>query len=262
MKLIKELLMSSNYWVLNKTIVKEFGIETAFLLSNFAEAEKMMKDKNGWFYQTADTVESMTGLNRYKQDKAIDQLLEIFVLEKDVRGMPAKRYFKINYEVMSKLVCKPSTNKNVSVEQTSMQEDDKLVCKPSTTNKESTNKQSNKKSTINVSTISDVGNVKEHYDSKENLPGYRSITQARTKHINARLKDYSLETVKEVLDMADESTFLTDNLTAEDGKWYNFDWIFNPNNFIKILEGNYSWSNKKQSKVNYKDVYDDIPEGF
>ena len=34
MKLIKELLMSSNYWVLNKTIVKEFGIETAFLLSN------------------------------------------------------------------------------------------------------------------------------------------------------------------------------------------------------------------------------------
>ena len=94
--IIKQLLMSNNYWVLNKEMVKLFGLEAAFLLSNFAEAETLMADDKGWFYQTSDTVESMTTLSRHKQDQAVITLEKSGVLEKTVKGLPPKRYFRIN----------------------------------------------------------------------------------------------------------------------------------------------------------------------
>lgn len=131
--LVKQLLTSSNYWTLNKTVVKMFGIETAFLLTNLAEAETMMSGKDGWFYQTSETLEKITTLSRYKQDKGIEQLEEAGILQKDVRGIPAKRYFKLDYKVLS--------NKIVSNLQTSSKENDKLECKKLATNKELSNKE-------------------------------------------------------------------------------------------------------------------------
>lgn len=131
--LVKQLLLNSSYWVLNKKVVKTFGLETAFLLSNFAEAEQMLADKEGWFYQTTETVEDMTTLSRHKQDQCIKQLEEMNVLKKDIRGMPAKRYFKIDYECLSNLI--------VENQQTSMRNSDKLVCEKSATNKEHINKE-------------------------------------------------------------------------------------------------------------------------
>ena len=126
--LVKELLLSSNYWVLNKTVVQTFGIETAFLLTNLAEAEQMMSTDDGWFYQTSDTLEELTTLSRYKQDNAIEQLEDAGILEKDVRGIPAKRYFKLDYKALA--------NKIVNNSQTSVQKNDKQVSKKLATNKE------------------------------------------------------------------------------------------------------------------------------
>ena len=92
------------------------------------------------------------------------------------------------------------------------------------------------------------------YDTKVELPKYRSITDARRKHINARLNDYSLQEIETVLDKASKSTFLK----LKENKWFNFDWIFNPNNFIKILEGNYDDKTVKEQQ----DTYESIPEGW
>ena len=141
--LVKELMLDSSFWTLNKNLVKMFGLETAFLLSNFAEAEKMMGVENGWFYQTADTVEEITTLSRHKQDQCIKQLEEVGVLEKDVRGMPAKRYFRFNYTRLANLIS--------NFLQTSMQISDKQDCKKSAANKESIDKESiDKESTKDV----------------------------------------------------------------------------------------------------------------
>src|SRR5699024_6601763 len=128
--LVKKLLLSSNYWVLNKNVVKTFGIETAFLLTNLAEAEQMMSTDDGWFDQTSDTLEELTTLSRYKQDNAIEQLENAGILEKDVRGIPAKRYFRLNYKALA--------NKIVNNSQTSVQKNDKQVFKKLATNKELT----------------------------------------------------------------------------------------------------------------------------
>lgn len=142
-ELVKQLLLSSNYWALNKTVVKVFGIETAFLLANLAEAEQIMPDNDGWFYQTSDTLEELTTLSRYKQDKAIEDLEKSGILERDVRGIPAKRYFKLDYKSLA--------NKIVNNSQTRVKKNDKLELKKLTTNKESINKEIKNKETTKES---------------------------------------------------------------------------------------------------------------
>lgn len=132
--LVKDLLMaSSGYWVLNKKLVAMYGVETAFFLTSLAEAETYVtKGKGGWFYQTIETVESLTGLTRYKQDRALKELVDDGVVETDVRGMPAKRYMKLNYKRLH--------DKFVNLPQTSLQETHKQDCKK-TTNKDAENLQ-------------------------------------------------------------------------------------------------------------------------
>ena len=79
--LAKQLAMSSAYWVLNKNMVQIFGLESAMLLSNFAEADSMFLDsEDGWFYQTSETVERLTTLSRHKQNKCIQILIDAGVL--------------------------------------------------------------------------------------------------------------------------------------------------------------------------------------
>lgn len=132
--LVKDLLMaSSGYWVLNKKLVAMYGVETAFFLTSLAEAETYVtKGKGGWFYQTIETVENLTGLTRYKQDRALKELVDDGVVETDVRGMPAKRYMKLNYKRLH--------DKFVNLPQTSLQETHKQDCKK-TTNKDAENLQ-------------------------------------------------------------------------------------------------------------------------
>ena len=94
--LAKNILTGSSYWVLNKTLVAILGLDTAFFLSNLAEAESLFQSKDGWFFQTKDTVESVSGLSRHKQDSCIKQLKELDFIKLELRGMPSKRWFRLN----------------------------------------------------------------------------------------------------------------------------------------------------------------------
>lgn len=102
--LAKQIIMSSAYWTLNKNMVQMFGLESAMLLSAFAEADSMLRDADGWFYQTTKTLEEITTLSRHKQDKYIRKLIGFGVLQQENKGMPMKRYFRIDYEVLATLL--------------------------------------------------------------------------------------------------------------------------------------------------------------
>lgn len=136
-KTFKQLLMSSNYYTLNKQIVKELGIESAFLLTILIEASDGLADNEGWFYQTIEKIGELTGLGRYKQDKIIKELIDLKILEQKNKGVPCKRYFKVNYEMIENLVfqnqqsslsengkldCQKKTNYSVENSQTSLSE--------------------------------------------------------------------------------------------------------------------------------------------
>lgn len=123
-KTFKQLLMSSNYYTLNKQIVKTLGIESAFLLTILIEASDGLADDEGWFYQTIEKIGELTGIGRHKQDKIIKDLIESKILEQKNKGVPCKRYFKINYEMIENLVFQK--------QQTSLSQNDKLDCKKET----------------------------------------------------------------------------------------------------------------------------------
>ena len=156
--LIKELLMSSGYWVLNKSVVKEIGLEPAFILTNMVEAESMMADDEGWFYQTADTLKELTGMSSYKQTKAINELINFGILEQKNIGVPMKRYFKINYDSIQKLVFKKFKNCNSKNLKTSIQKIEK--------NKESIINNIDKKNIITTQSVSKYSEFYKYLSNK------------------------------------------------------------------------------------------------
>ena len=119
---IKQLLMTSNFYVLNKQLVKSLGIETAFFLTTLVEADETLADDEGWFYQTSKTLEEITGLSNHKQTKCIEQLISLGILLQENKGVPMKRYFKLNYDQILKFL-------NTRIEKTSNQELKKVESK-------------------------------------------------------------------------------------------------------------------------------------
>ena len=162
-KTFKQLLMSSNYYTLNKQIVKEIGIESAFLLTILIEASDGLADEEGWFYQTIEKIGELTGIGRHKQDKIIKELIELKILEQKNKGVPCKRYFKVNYEMIENLVFQN--------QQTSLSENDKLDCPKKTNyfveNSQTCLSQNDKNKEYIINNLNKKLNHKEHNKSYE-----------------------------------------------------------------------------------------------
>lgn len=92
---------------------------------------------------------------------------------------------------------------------------------------------------VNYQLIADMYN-----DICISFPRLTKLSDARKKAINARLKKYSLDDIKKVFTMAEESDFLKG---SNKRNWSaNFDWLMNDTNMAKVLDGNYT---NKASKI-------------
>lgn len=96
----------------------------------------------------------------------------------------------------------------------------------------------------NKDIYAEVEAVLSYYDSLENLPKYKGLTAMRKSHVKARLDDYGIDEVKRTLELANESKYLNSG-----NRWFNFDWIFKPSNFIKISEGRYNEDEEELDNV-------------
>jgi hypothetical protein len=166
---IKQLLMTSNFYVLNKQLVKSLGIETAFFLTTLVEADETLADDEGWFYQTSKTLEEITGLSNHKQTKCIEQLISLGILLQENKGVPMKRYFKLNYDQILKFL-------NTRIEKISNQELKKVESKSlknlkTSFQKNSMNKEysiNNLDKELNIKTTTKLDNLnKIDQDSKD-----------------------------------------------------------------------------------------------
>lgn len=82
--------------------------------------------------------------------------------------------------------------------------------------------------------------------NRGNLPEIKIISEPRRTRISAIVKKYGKENLQKVILDAKNSDFIQGNNGTE---WRaSFDWITQPKNFIKILEGNYK--NKENGKPN------------
>lgn len=72
------------------------SISVGVFLSQLLYWQGKGKNKEGWIYKTIEEMKAETGLTRSQQDTAIRKCKEAGVLECKRKGIPAKRYFKLN----------------------------------------------------------------------------------------------------------------------------------------------------------------------
>lgn len=116
---ILSLLASDNYIVINRDLLKKYGINVALMLCELASEynyfEQSGKLEDGMFYSTIDNINERTGLSKYQQSEALKVLDKIGIVKSVVKGIPAKRYFKIDVEELAKQIVNisPSSCKEI-----------------------------------------------------------------------------------------------------------------------------------------------------
>jgi len=80
--------------------------------------------------------------------------------------------------------------------------------------------------------------IKDYFNTVcVSYPKIISLSDKRKTALKGLINTYSVEKVKEVFDKAEKSDFMKG---TNDRKWSaTFDWIINPTNFLKVLEGNF-----------------------
>lgn len=101
------LLASDNFITVNRSLIKMVGLDAAVILGEFASEANYWKERgemqeDGFFFSTVENIEEKTSLTKYLQATAIEKLKAAGFVEVQKRGMPAKRYIKINEDEIIK----------------------------------------------------------------------------------------------------------------------------------------------------------------
>ena len=101
-------LASDNYIIVNKALIKTFGLNEAVMLGELCTEYRhwLKEDKleDGMFYSTIDNIENNTGLTAHEQRQAIKSLENAGVLTTELKGVPAKKYFRIDTDSVVKIL--------------------------------------------------------------------------------------------------------------------------------------------------------------
>lgn len=99
---ILHLLSHDNFIAVNRTIAEEVGLEAAVILGELASQynywQSCGKLEEGYFYSTIENLEKKTCLSGHNQRQALTKLQEKGWISISKKGLPAKRYIKVNEE--------------------------------------------------------------------------------------------------------------------------------------------------------------------
>nr|DAY29647.1 MAG TPA: replication initiator protein [Caudoviricetes sp.] len=263
---ILNLISNNNFITLNKDLIKAIGLEEAILLGELASEYDYWKKQelleNGYFYSTIENIEEHTTLSEYKQRKALNSLKNQGLIDIKIKGLPAKRFIKINEEqVLKKL--KINTLKNL---RTSSEKIKELVPEKLKGNKNINNKNIEKEyidnnissnDSLAIASTTPTENKKEVFNNFlniyneecTNLPKCLKITEKRKVAVNKCLKEKIDEEVfKQICIKANQSNFL---IGENDRGWVaDFDFVTRADKAMQILEGKYESKSKKQASNN------------
>lgn len=228
-------LASDNYIVVNKSLIKIFGLEEAILLGELCSEYKywLKSDKleDDMFYSSIKNIEDNTGLTAYQQRKAIQSLTNAGILETKLKGLPAKKYFKIDFSTVVKYLT--SCSDKISQQETKILHRNNNKEK----NKEINNKDSSQKLTDWF--------IETYHATCVSLPKVRVVTDKRKKAIQKILKKYSKQDIIECLRLAEQTDFLKGK---NDRGWKaDIDFILREDKFVSILEHKYGNSKPSNS---------------
>ena len=159
---ILHLLSSGNFIVVNRALISAYGLDAAVMLGELASEycywEAQGEAADGWFYSTIENVEKNTGLTAHSQRQALNSLIEAGIIETEKKGMPAKRYIRINEDA----VVKNFNNKSLKILTTSDQKNERQVGANFNANNNKTNKNKEKELRIYIQTLETVPVIAEN----------------------------------------------------------------------------------------------------
>ena len=245
---ILNLLASNSFIVVNKSLIKELGLEPSILFGEIVSEYNYWNERDGlndgFFYSTVENIEEKTTLSKYQQGKAIKKLKELNLIECKVKGLPAKRYFKINLQQVVKFFnSELASNLTSSSQKTSQLEVKKLDGNNNIINNNIINNKKEKEKRNNIYLL--ITNM--YNDTCVSFPHLRSLSDSRKRAIKARLNKYTLDDFKTLFELAEASDFLKGNNSRN---WTaTFDWLIKDSNMAKVLDGNYN--NRTNRQNNY-----------
>ncbi len=126
-------LNQDDYIIYNKQLAHKIWINPTILLMDLISKYTYFKNKESldeewYFFNSIDNVEKDTAIKRKAQDWAIKILLENGLINRKTKGMPAKRYFKINVNNIAILMGFSLSSPVCTTVQSSMSQMDKQEC--------------------------------------------------------------------------------------------------------------------------------------
>ena len=90
------------------------SITAALLLSQALYWQRRCKHPEGWWYKTRDDWCEETGMGRYEQEGARRKLRQLGILQKELRGVPAQLWYRVNEHRLLDLLMQSSKNEDVT----------------------------------------------------------------------------------------------------------------------------------------------------
>jgi 3,4-dihydroxy-2-butanone 4-phosphate synthase len=98
-ELLIDLLRTDGSIMVNKRLARAIGLPAAAVYAELLSKYKYYQTKglltaDGYFYCTVEDLETSTNLGEKSQATAIQKLVNMDLISKSVRGIPAKRFFR------------------------------------------------------------------------------------------------------------------------------------------------------------------------
>lgn len=242
------------FWKVEKAIAEKFKSPmVALVLADFMGKEALLKKskqlmKGGWFYYNVDDIERNLFVGRALRRKIVKQLEEASLVElKKGEGTALNRtHYKINHSNISNLLMGVSMTSHGVTNAPASEATNAPASEVTSdrTYKEIITRNNNK----NITPISPT-QIVELWNEVISFKRAMGLTPKRKKAIESLLKDFpDLAKWREVFQMVESSTFLSGK-TKQPWKGCNLDWVVNPNNWLKIIEGNYNDDKKENNKT-------------
>ena len=116
-----QFLDSGNYIAVNRSLIRAIGLHEAVIVGELA-SEAMLwakegKLNEGWFYITTEKLEYKTSLSAHLQRKAMNNLSDSGIIQIAYKGIPKKRFVRIDFQQLMTLVNDKSLNPLTTVDE-------------------------------------------------------------------------------------------------------------------------------------------------
>jgi len=108
-KIALEIFRTDAFLAINKKLIKVLGLEKALFISNLIDKYKYFYDRemlteDGGFYNTHEDQIYEIGLTEYQIRKCKKELIKMGILKTEKRGVPAKEFYFINFQLLIAMV--------------------------------------------------------------------------------------------------------------------------------------------------------------